>query len=267
MVPGLFFSQLVLIALVWLGLMFYGMWPSATATCLPTPAPTPPVPKRTRERPPFTGLTTKPLRRLCAYQRPVPTRPYRPAPTHRHDARTLPSDRRSCDTGARPTGALLRTPGHQIRSISADIHRWYGRSVSPSRACVAGRHRWTWRSVADAPRFVPDQRCTMQASRRASARVEARHTALYGASCLTPCRGTRWPGEQGQSGGDAHQALPVHAGHGDAAAHALRGVLLSCSISNIIHTLVSPSTATLQNIGRPISTETPSCPARLTGHG
>jgi hypothetical protein len=94
MVPGLFFSQVVLIALVWLDLMFHGMWPSATATCLPTPAPTPPVPTRTRERPPFAGLTTTPLRRLYAYQRPAPTHPYRPAPAHRHDARTLPLDRR-----------------------------------------------------------------------------------------------------------------------------------------------------------------------------
>jgi hypothetical protein len=94
MVPGLFFFQLVLIALVWLGLMFHGRWPSATATCLPTPEPTPPVPKRTRERPPFAGLTTKPLRRLCAYQRSVPPRPYIPAPAHRHDARTLLLDRR-----------------------------------------------------------------------------------------------------------------------------------------------------------------------------
>ena len=60
MVPTLFFYQLVLIALVWLCLMFHWMWPSAPATCLPTPAPTPPVPKRKRERPPFAGLTTKP---------------------------------------------------------------------------------------------------------------------------------------------------------------------------------------------------------------
>src|SRR5262249_10167948 len=74
----LLFSQLVLIALVWLGLMFHGMWPSATATCLPTPAPTPPVPKRTREHPPFAGRTTKPLDACAHTSAPCPHAP--PAP-------------------------------------------------------------------------------------------------------------------------------------------------------------------------------------------
>jgi IS1 family transposase len=67
MVPGLFFYQLVLIALVWLCLMLHWMWPSRPAPCPPTPEPTPPVPKRKRERPPFAGLTTKPSCDACAH--------------------------------------------------------------------------------------------------------------------------------------------------------------------------------------------------------
>jgi hypothetical protein len=67
MVPTLFFYQLVLIGLGWLCLMFHWMWPSAPATCLLTPEPTPPVPKRKRERSPFAGLTTKPPCDACAH--------------------------------------------------------------------------------------------------------------------------------------------------------------------------------------------------------
>src|SRR5215831_12256995 len=81
MVPTLFFYQLVLIALVWLCLMCHGMWPSAPATCLPTPEPTPPVPKRTRERKPFAGLTTKPHCDACAHgTAPRPQAPSTPPP-------------------------------------------------------------------------------------------------------------------------------------------------------------------------------------------
>ena len=67
MVPDLFFSQLVLIALVWLCLLLHWMWPSDPAPCPPTPAPTPPVPKHQRERTPFAGLTTKPHCDACAH--------------------------------------------------------------------------------------------------------------------------------------------------------------------------------------------------------
>jgi IS1 family transposase len=81
MVPTLFFYQLVLIALVWLCLMCHGMWPSAPATCLPTPEPTPPVPKRTRERKPFAGLTTKPPCAACEHgTAPRPQAPSTPPP-------------------------------------------------------------------------------------------------------------------------------------------------------------------------------------------
>jgi IS1 family transposase len=67
MVPDLFFSQLVLIALVWLCLLLHWMWPSDPAPCPPTPAPTPPVPKHQRERTPFAGLTTKPHCDACEH--------------------------------------------------------------------------------------------------------------------------------------------------------------------------------------------------------
>src|SRR5215831_21405433 len=67
MVPDLFFYQLVLIALVWLCFMLHGMWPSGPATCPPTPAPTPPEPKRHHEPTPFAGLTTKPPCDACEY--------------------------------------------------------------------------------------------------------------------------------------------------------------------------------------------------------
>jgi IS1 family transposase len=67
MVSHLFFYQLTLIALVWLCVMLHWVWPSAPATCPPTPEPTPPVPKRHRERTPFAGLTTKPHCDACEH--------------------------------------------------------------------------------------------------------------------------------------------------------------------------------------------------------
>jgi IS1 family transposase len=67
MVSHLFFYQLTLIALVWLCVMLHWAWPSAPATCPPTPEPTPPVPKRHRECTPFAGLTTKPHCDACEH--------------------------------------------------------------------------------------------------------------------------------------------------------------------------------------------------------
>src|SRR5262245_11018337 len=81
MVPTLFFYQLVLIALVWLCLMCHGRWPSAPAPCLPTPEPTPLVPKRKRERKPLAGLTTKPPCDACEHgTAPRPQAPSTPPP-------------------------------------------------------------------------------------------------------------------------------------------------------------------------------------------
>jgi hypothetical protein len=78
MVSHLFFYQLVLVALVWLCLMLHWAWPSDPATCSPPPEPTPPVPKRPRERRPFAGLTTKPHCDACAHASDL--RPEAPCP-------------------------------------------------------------------------------------------------------------------------------------------------------------------------------------------
>jgi IS1 family transposase len=78
MVPDFFFSQLVLIALVWLCLMLHWTWPSDPATCPPTPEPTPSVPTRHRERKPFAGLTKKPHCDACAHASNL--RPEAPCP-------------------------------------------------------------------------------------------------------------------------------------------------------------------------------------------
>src|SRR5437867_2749775 len=65
MVSHLFFSQLVLAALVWLCVMLHVLWPNDPATC-PTTLP-PPLPKRHREPKPFAGLTTKPHCDACEH--------------------------------------------------------------------------------------------------------------------------------------------------------------------------------------------------------
>src|SRR4030095_11090306 len=78
MVPGLFFYQLVLIALVCLCLMLHWTWPSDPVTCPMTPTPPPPVPQRERERKPFAGLTTKPPCDACAHASDL--RPEVPSP-------------------------------------------------------------------------------------------------------------------------------------------------------------------------------------------
>ena len=82
MVSHLFFSQLVLIALVWLCLMLQWAWPSDPAAACPPPLePTPPQPKRHRAPTPFAGLTTKPHCDGCASSSaPRPQTPSVPPP-------------------------------------------------------------------------------------------------------------------------------------------------------------------------------------------
>jgi hypothetical protein len=81
MVSPLFFYQLVLMALVWLWLMLHWMWASDPAACPTMPEPLPPLPKRKRERKPFTGLTTKPHCDACAHASdPRPQAPASPPP-------------------------------------------------------------------------------------------------------------------------------------------------------------------------------------------
>src|SRR5262249_39521921 len=63
MVPALVFSQLVLIALVWLCLMLQWAWPCDRATVHPTP----PRRQRRREPKPFAGFTRKPHCDACEH--------------------------------------------------------------------------------------------------------------------------------------------------------------------------------------------------------
>ena len=82
MVPALFFSQLVLVALVWLCLMLQWAWPSDRVTEQSTPpSPTPPRRKRRREPKPFAGLTHKPHCDACEpVDAPHPHAPSTPPP-------------------------------------------------------------------------------------------------------------------------------------------------------------------------------------------
>src|SRR5882724_7203437 len=92
----LFFSQLALIALVWLFVMLLYAWPSDRAR-RPTPAaPIAPRRKRFTEPKPFAGLTTKPYCALCE-QEPAslnaspPVRPDPMPPTNRRPRTVEPS--------------------------------------------------------------------------------------------------------------------------------------------------------------------------------
>src|SRR5712691_5176851 len=82
MVSPLFFSQLTLVALVWLCVMLQWAWPSDSAAACPTTLP-PPPPRRTRSREPkpFAGLTRKPHCDACEYATdPHPQPPSAPPP-------------------------------------------------------------------------------------------------------------------------------------------------------------------------------------------
>jgi hypothetical protein len=81
MLSHLFYYQLALIALVWLCLMLHWAWPSAPAPCPLPSEPIPPVPKRSRERRPFAGLTTQPHCDTCAHASDL--RPEAPCPPPR----------------------------------------------------------------------------------------------------------------------------------------------------------------------------------------
>src|SRR5215467_12254453 len=82
MVSPLFFSQLVLVALVWLCLMLHWVWPSDfIAARLTTLEPPPPRRKRRREPQSFVGLTTTPQCADCAQvSAPHPHVPSAPPP-------------------------------------------------------------------------------------------------------------------------------------------------------------------------------------------
>src|SRR5256712_6240646 len=78
MVSDLFFSQLMLIALLWLCVMLHWVWPSDPTMASPTILPaTLPPPKRRREPNPCAGLTRKPPCDACAHARD--SRPHAPS--------------------------------------------------------------------------------------------------------------------------------------------------------------------------------------------
>ena len=94
MVSHLVFYQLGLIALVWLFLMLYGLWPSEPAAARPMP----PKPlmrqcKRSKKPKPFPGLTRKPSCAACeqAIEAPGSPSPLHPRRFLRHEAAAVTS--------------------------------------------------------------------------------------------------------------------------------------------------------------------------------
>src|SRR5437867_1978523 len=82
MVSHLFFSQLVLLGLLWLCCMLHAAWPSSHAAGVPRPPERiPPSRKRPRVPKPFPGLTRKPHCEACAQAAvPRPQAPCAPPP-------------------------------------------------------------------------------------------------------------------------------------------------------------------------------------------
>src|SRR5215468_12650159 len=77
MIPTLFFYELVLVALVWLFLMLYWLWPNdSVMLCSTLPTLPPPQRKRSREPRAFAGLSQKPPCTACeqdaTHPRPPP---------------------------------------------------------------------------------------------------------------------------------------------------------------------------------------------------
>jgi transposase-like protein len=82
MIPTLFFYAFLLVALVWLFLMLYWLWPNnpdARFQAIPTPQL--PRHKRSREPKPFVGLSHKPPCALCEQEAASPTSPSPSPPT------------------------------------------------------------------------------------------------------------------------------------------------------------------------------------------
>src|SRR4030095_12139573 len=81
MVSHLVFSQLRLIALVWVFLILSGLWPSEPAAARPMPPkPLSPRGKRSKKPQPFQGLTRKPCCAACEHAIEAPRLPPSPPP-------------------------------------------------------------------------------------------------------------------------------------------------------------------------------------------
>jgi hypothetical protein len=122
MIPQLRFYQLVLMALVWLFLMLYFLWPShRRATGLQTLASATPSRKHSREPKLFAGLTYKPHCALCEQETmhptPRPPMPPDPVPYTNRRPREIDTSMHFCPhDGCRYRGWLglgnLRANGH-----------------------------------------------------------------------------------------------------------------------------------------------------------
>ncbi len=84
MITDLIFSQLLLVALLWLCFLLHVLWPSERASACPRlPKPTPPPRKRSTDPQPFPGLLHKPLCAACEQAAtPRPKAPGAPPPLY-----------------------------------------------------------------------------------------------------------------------------------------------------------------------------------------
>ena len=211
MVSHLFFYQLVLVALVWLCVMLHWAWPSDPATCPPTPEPTPPLPKRHREPPPFAGLTTKPHCDACAAtQCPSPTDPLSPATPHR----ATRGRRRQVDTST----PFLPEPGlclSGLGRLGQSPRQWPSQWWSLAAAAVCRLSRL----------FSRDPRHALAWQARLCRPHRARHRV--------PGRGAGHPGHgAGVRGGPQHRAAVVGRS-GRAAAAFSRHVLHDVRVTQV----------------------------------
>ena len=133
MVSNLVFSQLVLIAVVWLFLMLYGLWPAEpTATRPQTPKPLMPPRKRSKEPKSFMGLTHKPYCEAC--EQGVESRWEPPAPRHRLLSRHVAAGA----TSTPPTSSVLIPLVVMAAGSGSAIFALMAiRVVAPGVSCIA----------------------------------------------------------------------------------------------------------------------------------
>ena len=94
MVPTLFFYELGLVALVWIFLMLYCLWPNDSAAHRQPIAPSrPPQRKQCNQPKPFAGLTQKPSCPLCEHEAAFLTRRLRVTRSDALDPSTSPQGR------------------------------------------------------------------------------------------------------------------------------------------------------------------------------
>jgi hypothetical protein len=121
MVPTLFFYEIVLVALAWLFLMLYWLWPNDPTTRYPTRLQPRLSRKRSNEPKPLAGLTQRPYCALCEqdvmHPQALPPAPPDPLPPTHRRPRTVDTSRHFCPhAGCDYRGWLglghLRANGH-----------------------------------------------------------------------------------------------------------------------------------------------------------